>query len=109
MKEIKAYIRDNMVNNVIDALTALPGAPAVAVVPLRTYGHGVTPGTFAGVHMTKIEVDVADHRATEVAAIIRRHARTGDGHPGDGRILITNVEGAIRIADGEQGPHILEG
>ena len=41
MKEIKAYVRNNMVNKVIDALAQLPEPPSVAAVSLETYGHGV--------------------------------------------------------------------
>ena len=60
MKEIKAYVRNNMVNKVIDALAQLPEPPSVAAVPLETYGHGVIDDAYGRLRMTKLEVDIAD-------------------------------------------------
>ena len=108
MKEIKAYVRNNMVNKVIDALAQLPEPPSVAAVPLETYGHGVTDDAYGRLRMTKLEVDIADARGGEVVALIEQAAKTGEGHPGDGRILITNVEAALRIDTGERDEEALK-
>lgn len=102
MKEIKAYVRNNMVNKVIDALAQLPEPPSVAAVALETYGHGVTGDAYGRLRMTKLEVDIADARVDEIVTLIERTARTGDGHPGDGRVLVTSVETALRIDTGER-------
>ena len=108
MKEIKAYVRNNMVNKMIDALAQLPEPPSVAAVPLETYGHGVTDDAYGRLRMTKLEVDIADARVGEVVALIEQAAKTGEGHPGDGRILITNVEAALRIDTGERDEEALK-
>jgi len=108
MKEIKAYVRNNMVNKVIDALAQLPEPPSVAAVPLETYGHGVTDDAYGRLRMTKLEVDIADARVEEVVIVIERAARTGEGHPGDGRILVTGVEAALRIDTGERDEDALK-
>lgn len=102
MKEVKAYVRNNMVNKVIDALAELPEPPSVAAVALETYGHGVADDAYGQLRMTKLEVDIADARVDEVVALIERTARTGQGHPGDGRVLVTSVEAALRIDTGER-------
>jgi nitrogen regulatory protein P-II 1 len=107
MKEIKAYVRNSMVNNVIDALAQLPSPPSVAVVPLEAFGHGVDNCEFAKVQVTKLEVDVPEDLLDAVLVTIKNHARTGDGHAGDGRILVSDVGRAIRISDGEEGPDVL--
>jgi nitrogen regulatory protein P-II 1 len=100
MKEIKAYIRNSMVNRVVDALAELPDAPTVAVVPLQAFGHGTDSCDYTGVPVTKLEIDVPDEREDEVVAVIRDTGRTGEGHSGDGRILVSDVDRVVRISDG---------
>lgn len=107
MKEIKAYVRNSMVNNIIDALAQLPVPPSVAVVPLEAFGHGVDNCEFTKVPVTKLEVDVPDELLDAVLATIKNHARTGEGHAGDGRILVSEVNRVIRIADGAEGEQVL--
>jgi nitrogen regulatory protein P-II 1 len=80
----------------------------VAAVPLETYGHGVIDDAYGRLRMTKLEVDIADARVGEVVALIEQAAKTGEGHPGDGRILITNVEAALRIDTGERDEEALK-
>ena len=51
--------------------------------------------------MVKLEVDVAtDAVADEVVDIIVRTSRTRDGHPGDGKVLVSRLVQAVRIEDG---------
>lgn len=103
MKEIKAYIRSNMADAVLDALERLRAVPAVAVVSLREFGHRHGSGEIAAVAMVKLEVDVADDAAERVVETIVEHARTGDGHPGDGKVFVTDLSEAVRIEDGTRG------
>lgn len=100
MKEIKAYVRNVMVDDVIDALSKLNPVRGIAVVTLREYGHTDRNGSLDRVEMTKLEVDVADEAEQEVVDCIVSHARTGEGHPGDGRVFVTQLHRAVRIADG---------
>lgn len=106
MKEIKAYIRNSMVNRVVDALAELPDGPTVAVVPLQAFGHGTDACDYTGVPVTKLEVDIPDDREEEVLAVIRDNARTGEGHSGDGRILVSDVNRIIRISDGLENEQV---
>lgn len=103
MKEIKAYIRSNMADAVLDALERLETVPAVAVVSLRELGHRHGSGEPQAVAMVKLEVDVADAAAGRVVETIVEYARTGDGHPGDGKVFVTDLHEAVRIEDGERG------
>lgn len=102
MKEIKAYIRNNMVDDVIDALKDVTGVPGVAVVLVDGFGHAYDEDQFQRVQMAKLEVDVPDEHASAVIECIARHARTGEGHPGDGRIYVSELVESIRIADGQR-------
>lgn len=104
MKEIKAYVRNNMVDAVVDALAAMPGVPGVAVVPVSGFGHVHDDrDTTVRIRMTKLEIDVPEAQVEAVIDCIVRHARTGAGHPGDGRVYVTRLDEAIRIADGRRG------
>ncbi|MDZ7662996.1 P-II family nitrogen regulator [Thiohalophilus sp.] len=108
MKEIKAYIRNNMVDAVIDALAAMPDIPGVAVVPVNGFGHVHDNGdTTVRVSMSKLEIDVPAYEVEAVIDCITRHARTGEGHPGDGKVYVQSLDEAVRIADGQRGEGIL--
>ncbi len=53
--------------------------------------------------MTRLEIEVPDALADSVVECVREHARTGAGHIGDGRIYVTELSRAVRIADGAEG------
>jgi len=101
MKEVKAYVREYMLDKVINALAAIPGMPGIAVVRLREYGHAMDEGGLVRIDMAKLEIDVNDILVERVVNTIVAHARTGSGHPGDGRIFVSDLGRAVRIADGE--------
>lgn len=100
MKEIKAYIRKNRLDQVIDALEAIPGMPGIAVVHLREYGHATDSGDLVRIDMAKLEIDLEDALVDTVVNVIVAKAQTGAGHPGDGRVFVSELTQAIRIADG---------
>ncbi len=103
MKEIKAYVRDQMRDATIDAIGELPGGPSVIWTPVRAFGHPKDDGPAQRVERTKLEIVVPDDRVEEVVDCILRHARTGEGHVGDGDIYITDLQAAIKIHSGERG------
>ena len=104
MKEIKAYVRTNMVDHVIDELAKIPGLPGIAVVELRQYGHRLNDDErLEKVAMVKLEIDVPDELSDEIVDTIVAHARTKSGHPGDGRVFVSEPLRAVRIADGAEG------
>lgn len=102
MKEIKAYIRNVMVDDVLDALSNLENIGGIAVVPLDEYAHSREEQALERIPMTKIELDVVDNAEQPVVDCILRYGRTGEGHPGDGRVFVTRLERSIRISTGEE-------
>lgn len=103
MQEIKAYVREQMLDHVIDALAAVPGLPGIAVVHLREFGHATEDGRLVRTEMAKLEIDVPDELMAPVVDTIIEHGRTGEGHPGDGKVFVSELREAIRIADGTRG------
>lgn len=107
MKEVKAYIRANMADGVVDALEQLDEVPAVAVVSLREFGHRHSDGQMQAVEMVKLEMDVMESAVGVVVDCILQHARTGAGHPGDGKVFVSDLAQAVRIEDGKRGEEAL--
>lgn len=105
MKEIKAYIRNHMVDVVVDALEALPAVPAVVATEVRGFGHTRDGNRTVRIELTKLELDVPDHLVPEVVDCIVHHARTG--HRGDGKVFVSDLREAIRISDGARGEEVL--
>lgn len=106
MKEVKAYVRSSMVDGVVDALSQLPGVPGVSVVSTVGFGRDAE-GRVSRVEMTKLEIDVRDEHLREVVGCIVGHARTGAGHPQDGKVLVSALETAVRIGDGARDEEAL--
>jgi nitrogen regulatory protein P-II 2 len=112
MKLISAYVRPHSVDEVKKALAGL-GIQGMTVTEVR--GHGRQKGhteLYRGAEYvvtflpkTKIEVAVDDPQLEPAIDAIRRGA--GTGSIGDGKIFVSNVETAIRIRTGEEGPDAL--
>lgn len=106
MYEVKAIVRPEMLEGVINELRAIPGLPGIAVSQIRAYGRRVlqsgTPGIeSAVVSMARLEVVVPESLVEPMTSAIAKAARTG--HHGDGKILVTAVSDVIRIRTGERG------
>jgi nitrogen regulatory protein P-II 1 len=108
MIKIEAYIRNNRLDSVMDALDELD-VSGYSVVDIRGRGRskGVTH-TYRGSQYTvnlnprlMVEVLVEDIQAEEVAAEIMKAAQTGE--VGDGKIVLIPVKDVIRIRTGERG------
>lgn len=101
MKEIKAIIRDYMVDHVIDALEQLRETPGITVTPVRGIGHTVRPESpdrlIAG---AKLEMVVPDDRVDEIVAVIVKKSHTG--RSGDGIVFVLDVERAVRVRTGKE-------
>jgi len=104
MKEIKAHVRNEMVDRVLDALAALPDSPGVTVVPVRGFGPPKGGGPHKLVERTKLETVVPDDQVETMIDCIVRHARTGA--IGDGKIFVYQVDTAVRIRTGERGESV---
>lgn len=112
MKEIKAYVRANMANHVVQALAseqfldfAILEVRGIAPgLPHEAYRFSVELGE-AFEAIVKFELVCRDENAERLAELIRRAAATGQ--KGDGMIFIGSIQEAIRISTGERGPDTL--
>lgn len=106
MKELKAYIREDKMEDVVSGLRRR-GARAITVVRVVPVGTEVQP-EFVDISsaapiahytpMLKLEVVCGDDDAGAFADTIRERAHTGK--PGDGVIFISDVQHALHIRTG---------
>jgi len=109
MNSVTAFIQPFQLERVVDALRRVPDFPGMSVTEVRGFGrHGAHPpvaGEREEVDPFKKKVRIEIFcRANELSTIvdtIRETAHTGN--PGDGKILIGTLAGAVRIRTGEEG------
>lgn len=108
MKKIEAIIKPFKLDEVKDALSDV-GISGITVLEAKGFGRqkGHTE-LYRGaeyvvdfVPKVKIEVVVEDSIAARAVEAIQTAANTG--RIGDGKIFVSNIEGAIRIRTGETG------
>jgi len=108
LKKVEAIIREDKVNDVVDALKA------IGIMGLNTFevrGHGRQggiqlvgrAGTYQVNMLPKIQVNIvlSDRNLETAIEAILKSAYTGE--PGDGLIFVTPVEEVIRIRTRERG------
>ncbi|HEV8439516.1 MAG TPA: P-II family nitrogen regulator [Methylomirabilota bacterium] len=111
MKEIRAYIRRDEVNQVVETLRAA-GAPGVSIIEIHPLGYGYEANPFerstAGVvdryrHLTvvKLEIVCTDAQLERLIGVIEDECQSGIG--GDGMIFVSDVVEAVRIRDRARG------
>ncbi len=108
MKEIKAYIKTDKVEQVVTALEEA-GAPGITVVEVHPVGYGFDANYFSRSNkpmnhffaVTKLEIVAKDEDVHKFVEIIREKAYTGS--KGDGLIFVTPVEIAVKIRTGAVG------
>lgn len=111
MKEIKAYIRRDEVNEVVAGLRAA-GAPGVSIIEIHPVGYSYEPSFFEPrkvgpvqqyryLAIVKLEIFCADEQLESLLGTIQTYCRTGDA--GDGMIFVSDIAEAIRIRDGVRG------
>jgi nitrogen regulatory protein P-II 1 len=113
MKQVKAYVRERRLSEVVRALRAA-GATAVSVVKMVPMGAEIEP-EYTDVSravslehytpMLKVELVCDDRHVDRYVSIIRDEARTGE--LGDGLVFVSSVEDAVRIRNGERGDRAL--
>ena len=106
MHEIKAIIRPDRLQAVIDALHAIPDLPGVTVSTVTGYGRRQPPRApgeieYGHVVMTKLEVVVPEAMLARALEQIRTAAATG--HPGDGKVFVYGVQQAFKIRSTDEG------
>jgi nitrogen regulatory protein P-II 1 len=108
MKKIEAIIKPFKLDEVKEALHDA-GVAGITVSEAKGFGRqkGHTE-LYRGAEYivdflpkVKIEIVVADSLVDQAVEAIRKAAQTG--RIGDGKIFISNIEGAIRIRTGESG------
>ncbi|MCF6285163.1 MAG: P-II family nitrogen regulator [Candidatus Hydrogenedentes bacterium] len=103
MKEIKVFIRPELLEDVLEPLYAHPEFPGVTISDVRGFGHKVgrrNRGELGEVRMIKLETIVPDALLEDVLGVIQEQAHTGRN--GDGKIAIYDVREVIRISSGER-------
>jgi nitrogen regulatory protein P-II 1 len=112
MKKVEAIIKPFKLDEVKEALQEA-GLQGITVTEAKGFGRqkGHTE-LYRGAEYVvdflpkvKIEVVTSDEMADAAVEAIRKAAETG--RIGDGKIFITNIEGAIRIRTGETGTDAL--
>lgn len=117
MKEIKAYIRRDEVNPVVEKLHDA-GAPGVAIIEIHPLDYGYETNPFAPhragladryrhLAVVKLEIMCRDVELESLVQVIRAHCCTGNC--GDGMIFVSAVVDAIRMSDGARGESALAG
>jgi len=105
MHEIKAIVRPERLESVLDALRDIPDVPGITVSTVTGFGKRQPPAAgpveFGHVTMTNLELVVPDAILSQALAGIRRAAFTG--HPGDGKVFVLAVEQAMKIRSDDQG------
>lgn len=112
MREVKAYLRREMLEPVMRALHDA-GVSHVVVSDVRSFGSGIDPrrwrlsmdaGSQYSEHV-KLEFVCADEMVDRHMAVIRTKACTGA--PGDGVIFVSPVDRALKIRTAAEGPEAL--
>lgn len=109
MKLVKAYIRPKRLQEVHRALTKAGHCCMTIVNDCEGTGNYSDPEErfpslrhpFLHNKVAKIEIATSDENVADIIGIIREHASTGE--KGDGLILVSPVEEAVKIRTGEPG------
>lgn len=108
MKEIKAIVRLERLNDVLHAIRQIPNVSGVTVSSVEGFGRTVAESPdeagYGHVPMSKVETVVpTDHLSAVLDAIVTA-ARTG--RAGDGKIFVTAIQQSVDIRAGraEQTP-----
>lgn len=110
MHEIKAVVRAERLEDIVQALHAIPNLPGVTVSIVRGIGRRrdsqkATGSEYGDVAMAKLETVVPDELVERVIATVRQVGHTG--RAGDGKIFVSDVRRAINIRDDAEGIGIL--
>ena len=110
MKRIIAFIKPNMLDDVIYALHRMEEFPGATISETRGIGRTIRDParetadqrrTFGFPVSVRVEIVCRDNQSETIAETIRTEAHTGLEN--DGKIVICPVDDAIRIRTGERG------
>ncbi|MGE0527599.1 MAG: P-II family nitrogen regulator [Bdellovibrionales bacterium] len=109
MKEVRAFIKEFKLADVIWALHAIDGLSGVTMTEVYGYGRGKALNSedkvkFISVdslHGVKLEIACKDELVDQVVSTIQKAAHTG--LRGDGKIYVSEILKAVRISTNETG------
>lgn len=109
MKRIVAFIKTNMLDDVIFALHEVADFPGASISEVQGIGggarehmgHGDRTPFHAFPKSVRMEIVCLGDRVEEIVETIRKNAHTG--LIDDGKIYISSVEDALRIRTGDRG------
>lgn len=109
MKEIKAYIRTDRLEMVIEELHSIEGLTGVSVHHIHGYGRSrvasennkIVDNLLTEKAHVKLEIICLDNLVEKIIESIKKGAHTG--LRADGKIYISPVDDAIRISTMERG------
>lgn len=107
MKEIKAIIRKDRVEDVVAALRGA-GVPRLTLTHVHSLGSGVDPEDYrlsfeegsAYTEKTKLELVCRAEDVDDLIEILCGRCRTG--HRGDGVVFVSDIERAVNVRTGEE-------
>lgn len=108
LKEVQAYIRQERINEVIEALEEV-GICGMTIIKVAELAEWADPEKskfsvkYADKHVSalKIELICSNDKTESVINAIREAGYTG--HPGDGKIFVSSIEKAVSIRTGKTG------
>lgn len=115
MNHLTAYVRTNMIEEVIHALQKA-GAPGITIVcGVHAVGYGYLPNEFTwrsgemgtAPEALKVEVVCREEDCDRLLETLVDAAHTE--LKGDGLVFVSNVKRAVRIRTREEGPEALRG
>ncbi len=106
MKRIIAFVKQNMLEDVIFSLHEVDGFLGASISEVQEIGCGSMDHSARGdrnplhtyLHQMRLEMICPDSQVEELVALISRKAHTG--LPEDGRIVVSPVEDVIEIRTG---------
>ncbi len=109
MKRIVAFVKPNMLDDVIFALHEIEDFPGASISEVQGIGsgsrdhlkHGDRTPFHAFPKSVRMEIVCLAARVEEIVETIREKAHTG--LPDDGKVYVSPVEDALRIRTGERG------
>ena len=109
MKRIVAFIKSNMLEDVVFALHKIEEFAGASISEVKGIGCGMKDhvadhggGPFHSFPKSvRMELVCVNEQAEEIVAAIEERAHTG--LPDDGKIYVSDVEQAIRIRTGDRG------
>ncbi len=113
MKEIKAYVKTSVLENVVAGLKE-SGCSCMTIVDVSGLGNFMDPEQWKysmevvekTSKVAKIELACRDDQADQLVEMIKQRGCTHQ--PGDGIIFVSELQRAVKIRTGEEGDNILQ-